>query len=126
MDAMDTDRPRRLDPGITHLNLNVTDIERSRRFYVDVLGMTLQWEREGFLFLRSGEVDMGIIQRTPVQVDGMHFGFRLGSRAEVDTWHRYLVQHAVTILEGPFDRDDGRTFFASDPDGYSIEFYFEG
>jgi catechol 2,3-dioxygenase len=123
----DADRPGSLAiPGLTHLNLNVADIERSRHFYIDVLGMTLQWEREGFLFLRSGEVDLGIIQRTPVEVDGMHFGFRLGSRADVDEWHRYLVAHRVGILEGPFDRDEGRAFFASDPDGYSIEFYFDG
>jgi catechol 2,3-dioxygenase-like lactoylglutathione lyase family enzyme len=112
-------------PGLNHLNLSVSDRGESRRFYCGILGMTLQWEDVGFLFLRSGEVDLSLMEREPVQVEGIHFGFRLDDPEEVDAWADHLRQHGVEIGDGPFDRDGGRTFYARDPDGYRIEFYYE-
>ncbi len=110
---------------LNHLNLNVRDLERSRRFYCDVLGMRLKWEREDMLFLRCGETDVGIMQREPVHVDSIHFGFRLGSPAEVDAWAEHLARHQATIEHAPFERDGGRVLFARDPDGYRLEFYYD-
>jgi metallothiol transferase len=113
-------------PNLNHLNLNVKDLERSRRFYCEVLGIRLQWEDEAMLFLRCGDADLSISQREPVQVESIHFGFRLERPAEVDAWADHFRRHGVTIDRGPFDRDGGRTLYARDPDGYMLELYYEG
>lgn len=112
--------------NLNHLNLNVRDLERSRRFYCDILGMTLQWEEESMIFLRCGETDFALIQRDPVEVESIHFGFRLPESGDVDAWADHLRKQNATIEHGPFERDAGRVLFARDPDGYRIEFYWEG
>ena len=40
--------------GIDHVVLHVRDVERSKKFYMDLLGMTWAHGREGQAFLRCG------------------------------------------------------------------------
>ncbi|MEE8559895.1 MAG: VOC family protein, partial [Alphaproteobacteria bacterium] len=40
--------------GIDHVVLHVSDLKRSRRFYLDVLGMTVAHESSGQTFLSCG------------------------------------------------------------------------
>jgi catechol 2,3-dioxygenase-like lactoylglutathione lyase family enzyme len=119
--------------GITHIQITVADVKRSRAFYQGVFGMELLDLGEpdpDFIFLRtpgSRETftlnghpqpgrrpgDMGAIQ---------HFGFGVADSAELD---RLLAR--VEPNGGRFvrrgERDDEVYAFITDPDGYSIELY---
>ena len=44
--------------GLAHVMLGVTDLEVSRAFYCDALGLALQREAPGFLFLETGPVTL--------------------------------------------------------------------
>lgn len=109
----------RLD--LTHLNLDVRDLDVSERFYRDVLGLPVERDgskliaREpGFLIvLNSGEPAMG---------GTFHFGFRLDSPAEVDAWFARARDRATIVRE---PRAANRVYVGriADPDGYAIEIY---
>lgn len=44
--------------GLAHVMLGVTDLDVSRAFYCDALGLALQRETPGFLFLETGPVTL--------------------------------------------------------------------
>lgn len=47
-------------PGIHHLALRVTDLARSRRFYVDVLGFPVVLEGPGIFLFLAGQTAIGV------------------------------------------------------------------
>jgi len=42
-----------MDRGLRHLALKTRDLERTERFYVDVLGLALAFPHEGMIFLET-------------------------------------------------------------------------
>jgi len=121
-----------------HLTLVVQDLERSRRFYVDVLGMR-QVERPAFSFaglwfqLGSNQIHL-ILEHDQSGPAGsppppghasagrtLHFAF------EVADAHRALEQLQrleVPIRSGPKLRPDGCTqIWCYDPDGHIVELF---
>ena len=48
--------------GIDHVVLWVSDLERSRRFYIDQLGMTVNHESDWQSFLWCGEIQVALFQ----------------------------------------------------------------
>jgi catechol 2,3-dioxygenase-like lactoylglutathione lyase family enzyme len=65
--------------GLDHVALRSSDLERSRRFYVDVLGFPPVVSREGLLIVKAGDSLIGIVgpdARTPL--DDAFSPFRLG------------------------------------------------
>ena len=62
--------------GIDHVVLWVNDLPRARRFYIDVLGMSVAHENDWQCFLRCGEHD---------QVDSEHV-YRCERASH---WHRH-------------------------------------
>jgi catechol-2,3-dioxygenase len=109
----------RLD--LTHLNLDVRDLDVSERFYRDVLGLAVERgetkivaREPGFLIvLNAGEPKMG---------GTFHFGFRVESRGEVDEWFARIRDRA-TIVSAPQDAGAVYVGRIADPDGYPIEIY---
>jgi catechol 2,3-dioxygenase-like lactoylglutathione lyase family enzyme len=72
--------------GIDHLNIRVSDLERSSEFYCKVLGMREVFrEPPRAVFLRCGS-DLLTLQRTQMRIKagGMHFGFNVPTSAEID------------------------------------------
>ncbi len=107
---------------ISHLSLGVTDLAASEKFYRDVLGLPA--EREGddvrvvwpdFLLI--------ITEKPPADRSKFHFGFRVDSQAEVDTWAERLRSNNVQIISGPAGDNGTRQLFFLDPDQYVIEIY---
>lgn len=111
--------------ALNHVNLVVTDVERSAAFYERVFGMERQWREGDFIFLTCGETDLGLVGGMPAAHRRFHIGFRVESRAVVDDWRAHLAGQGVD-LEGEL-RDYGGyyTFTCRDPDGYGIEVYHE-
>lgn len=122
--------------GLGHQAINVKDLERSKRFYVEVLGLSVLHEDAMHVFLKVGEgVNFGILALLAKPVDGPepvdpslrqgnkynHFGFRARTSAEVHEFAEHLKSHGVTILKGPYAREDGTSVYFLDPDGYTLE-----
>ena len=118
--------------GVVHFSIAVRDLEVSRRFYTDVLGLTLvnDASARGMVFLRAGS-DHVILARsdTPLQRSAAdhrraHHAFKVDA-AKYDAAKAWLVKKGVEIFEEE-DRKRGvfvgRQFYVRDPDGTVIEF----
>ena len=110
--------------GIQHVNLRVTDLERSRRFYQDVLGFEPSFAKGSTVWLEAGGDLLGLSEGEPPDERTNHWGFRVDSAHEVDTWAEHLSAHGVKFEKGPYDRSDGRSVYFRDPDGYVLEIFW--
>ncbi len=112
--------------NLNHLNIVVSDLERSIEFYSRFFGCA-EWLREGdgFAILRCGDFDLALTRGKPSFAPGFHFGFRLETRAEAEEWHRRLMGQPVQFLEPWLAEDDYASFSIEDPDGYRVQLYWE-
>ena len=126
---------------IQHVGLVVSDLERSRRFYRDALGLEEVPRPTNFTFdgawFRFGEHELHLLTEAHTtggagQPDGggagaergltHHLAFEVGDLAEA---RARLAEAGVELSGGPMPRGDGVTqMFFVDPDGYVLE-YFE-
>lgn len=122
--------------GLNHVTLVVTDLEKSKAFYMDILKLeqieTPWWgENDPYMFLSLGngsELHIGEIEGIEVKPNGYnHFAM---SVKDLDAFLEYLKAQGVTygdLGEGgePWKvqtRADGvRQTFFQDPDGYWVE-----
>jgi catechol 2,3-dioxygenase-like lactoylglutathione lyase family enzyme len=118
--------------GLRHLALLVEDLEACRRFYVDLLGMEVEWEPDADnLYLTSqGQDNLALHRAPPGLARGAgqaldHLGFVLESPEQVDEWHVFLKAHGVAIRMMPrTHRDGARSFYCNDPDGNSVQLIY--
>ncbi len=121
-------RPRTLD----YLVLVVEDVDRSVRFWRDVVGAEHQHTAGDYAQFRIGEVRLGLFGADamaetlgrPVAVPGPGAaGFEVGFLVDdVDGSFRELVDAGARPVTEPADRPWGqRTAYVADPDGYLIE-----
>jgi catechol 2,3-dioxygenase-like lactoylglutathione lyase family enzyme len=128
---------RKLD----HAALLVKDVERSRYFYGQILGMKevprpASFDFPGAWFSKAsfqihiiGEAEVGrAAQVQPgYRRDEMARGYGAHIAFEVDDLEaaiRHLRAHDVEIVGGPRPRGDGvQQMYVCDPDGYIVEFF---
>jgi catechol 2,3-dioxygenase-like lactoylglutathione lyase family enzyme len=113
--------------GLRHLALNVRDMEQMRRFYVDALGFTVEWEPDGDnVYLTSG-VDNLALHRgggsaPPAGGALDHLGLIVREAGDVDRWAAYLENFGVSLDAQPrTHRDGARSCYFSDPDGNRVQ-----
>jgi lactoylglutathione lyase len=131
--------PRTL--GLAHVNLNVSDIDRSVRFYTEVFGLELlsdgteTIQREGqpvelrqALLSTPGRQDLLALSHAasfPIGNAGLnHIGFNFESDEDVRTAIEAVPRHGGKIVkEGEREEGGVREVFAyvQDPDGYYVE-----
>lgn len=139
-----TGRPTMLPPApaglsaVHHIGLTVTDIERSRRWYADVLGM-VEWMQEEYPggrtvgMMRPGSaVFIGLDAHERNAAEGFaphrtgldHLAFTVDTRAELEAWHRHLQAHGVDcseIREFELEGVSAAVCTFTDPDGIALE-----
>jgi catechol 2,3-dioxygenase-like lactoylglutathione lyase family enzyme len=115
--------------GLNHISLSVADPERSLEFYAALFGVR-EYHRDADTIqaLGPGPHDVIVFERrtTHGQAGGIdHFGFRLTDPADAQDAARQALDAGATILrQGEFA--PGLPFiYISDPDGYTIEIWFE-
>ena len=104
--------------AFTHGTLQCDDVERSRRFYVEVLGLEIAAGFSAAQYIKHPATPWYIVvlQRSPRQylAPVNRFTLRLPSEAEVEQAHRdfgaRMAELALTEL-GKLDRADGRVKF---------------
>ena len=123
--------------GIGHVNLRVADQEASKRFYRDVLGFVIAEEdpEHGGVFMTLGDnfhtLDIGqhpAPETAPRPQRGQiglgHIAFRVGSYAALRDAYTHLVSNGVEILRAT-NHINQRSFYFADPDGNTLEIYYE-
>jgi catechol 2,3-dioxygenase-like lactoylglutathione lyase family enzyme len=124
------ERPRfRL--GLRHVALTVKAFEACERFYVELLGMAVEWRPDADnLYLNSGRDNLALHRAPSHAIFGRHqhldhIGFAVHVPGEVDRWHTFLAGHGVPMKSAPrTHRDGARSFYCSDPDGNSVQIIY--
>jgi catechol 2,3-dioxygenase-like lactoylglutathione lyase family enzyme len=107
---------------IDHVSVVITDVERSRRFYRDLLGLKEIAKPRTFdfvvLWFDLGNQQLHLLLRPqPDTQSPRHFALRV---ADVRAARAYFHRHSVNVQETtPIPGAD--RFFISDPDGNRIE-----
>ena len=116
--------------GLRHVALFARRFEETVAFYVDVMGMEVEWRPDpDNAYLTSG-VDNLAIHRANVDASEQgqrldHIGFVLDRPEDVDRWHEFLLEHGVPILAVPkTHRDGARSLYCSDPEGTTVQMIF--
>ena len=119
---------------IGHVVLKVRDLNRSRRFYSEVLGLDVMSEVPNIVFLASHRRDhheialleIGVGAEAPrfQQVGLSHVAFRVSEEAELVKGYRELKERKVPIS---FTAHHGitKSVYFLDPDGNQLEIYWD-
>ena len=116
--------------GLTHIALSVSDVDRSSRFYQSVFGAIEVYRDAGFAQLQTpGSRDVLVLEHAPTRAGKRggvsHFGFRLVAASDIDQ-ARAAVEKAGGKIREQGEFVPGEPYlFASDPDGYEFEIWFE-
>jgi catechol 2,3-dioxygenase-like lactoylglutathione lyase family enzyme len=116
--------------GLTHVAVAVRDPELSLRFYRQVFGMVPVYRQAEFIQAQTpGTRDVLVFEKKPAQAGKtggvIHFGFRLQNPADIDAAAGAVESAGGTILSrGDFCPGEPYVF-ATDPDGYEIEIWYE-
>lgn len=116
---------------LDHVTIVVNDLERSRQFYVDTLGMR-EVPRPGFsfagLWFQAGSTQIHLILERDASGPttgrssssrNHHFAFQVDDAALAA---RRLTERNIPIVQGPKARPDGAVqVFVHDPDGHLVE-----
>ena len=111
--------------GIDHIVLHVADVQRSKRFYTELLGMTPYRENEAQLFLHAGTQGVALFKRNagmPATAGGdlNHLALSVAG-GTYETLKAELEAHGVAVSGRP---GDDRCIYFSDPDGHRLQLMF--
>jgi len=125
---MASSRPS-LGYGMRHVALFSRDLKASLHFYVDLMGMEVEWQPdEHNYYLTSGGDNVALHQAESTQVrDELtqrldHIGLFVETEEDVDQWFNWLSEHDVKMRTEPrTHRDGARSFYCFDPDGTVVQ-----
>ena len=109
---------------LSHVEYRVTDLEKSRKFYVDTLGLQVTYEDADAIYLRAmeerGHHCIALLQADKADVGVL--GFKLYDEPDLDKAEAFFEAKGLSTdwVERPFM---GRTLRTRDPFGIPLEFY---
>lgn len=109
--------------GINHITLAVSDVERSVRFYRDILGCTLRATWDDGADLEAGELWLCLSRddavRTRPHPDYTHICFSIAEE-DYDRLSQRLNAEATIWRD---NRSEGASTYFLDPDGHKLEIH---
>ena len=115
--------------GLRHVALFVQDVEACLHFYVELIGMQVEWQPDADNFFLTSGNDNLALHRSSEEIAGKqrldHIGFIISHIELVDEWHSHFVENDVTILVPPkTHRDGARSFYCADPAGTAVQIIY--
>ena len=118
--------------ALQHINIRATDVERTRDFYVRVLGLRVgnrpPFTSTGYWLYVGLEPVIHLVQKTSAeQPSGAdtgaidHIAFR---GVDLESTRETLAQEGIAFREAVVPRDNSIQLFVHDPDGVRIELNF--
>lgn len=117
--------------GMRHVALFVNNLEDCECFYVDLLGMAVEWRPDpDNVYLTSGNDNLAL-HRVPENYDMSgdqaldHIGFIIDEIDEVSVWFDFLRGHDIQMKTEPrTHRDGARSFYCLDPGGNTVQMIY--
>ena len=108
--------------GIDHIVLHVSDVERARKFYAEVLGMTVYRQSDHQVFLHAGQQGVALFKThddTPLTAghELNHLALNVAT-GTYETLKAELEKHGVAVSGRP---GDDRCIYFRDPDGHRLQ-----
>ena len=108
--------------GIDHIVLHVRDVERAKKFYTELLGMTAYREDAEQVFLHAGQQGVALFKKhsdTPLTTgnDLNHLALNVAS-GTYEALKAELEKHGVTVSGRP---GEDRCIYFHDPDGHRLQ-----
>lgn len=116
--------------GLTHVAVAVRDVARASKFYRQLLGAVEIYKSDTFVQLQTpGTRDVMVFERDAKRAGKaggiVHFGFRLQNPKDIDAAAKAVKKAGGRVKEqGEFVPGEPY-LFATDPDGYEIEIWYE-
>ena len=111
--------------GIDHIVLHVSDVQRSKQFYTELLGMTPYRENDRQVFLHAGSQGVALFKKTdgspvPAGGDMNHLALKVAG-GTYDSLKAELETHGVAVSGRP---GDDHCIYFQDPDGHRLQLMF--
>ena len=111
--------------GIDHIVLHVADVQRSKQFYTERLGMEVYRENDRQVFLHAGTQGVALFRRgegDPVAAGGdmNHLALRVAG-GTYESLKGELEAHGVKVSGRP---GDDHCIYFNDPDGHRLQLMF--
>ena len=108
--------------GIDHIVLHVRDVERAKKFYTELLGMTVYREIAAGVFLHCGNQGVALFAKrddTPLTTgnDLNHLALNVAT-GTYETLKAELEKHGVAVNGRP---GEDRCIYFHDPDGHRLQ-----
>jgi catechol 2,3-dioxygenase-like lactoylglutathione lyase family enzyme len=109
--------------------LSVLDLEGVVRFYVDVLGMQVEWQPDPdnvYLTLGTDNLALHRVESLPAGRGALdHIGFVVERLEDVDAWAARLKNAGIALAQEPkTHRDGARSLYARDPAGNLLQILY--
>jgi catechol 2,3-dioxygenase-like lactoylglutathione lyase family enzyme len=117
--------------GLHHVALFVDDLAACEHFYIELLGMTVEWRPDpDNVYLCSGSDNLALHRSNgnlaPSEQQKLdHIGFIIQTPELVDEWFEFLQHHNVKVRNAPrTHRDGARSFYCYDPAGTVVQLIY--
>jgi catechol 2,3-dioxygenase-like lactoylglutathione lyase family enzyme len=119
--------------GMRHLALKVSDLERTKDFYVRVFGMKLVWQPDADnAYLSTGSDNLALHRGPAIANEAAnaqrldHLGFIVATIADLEASYAWAQSADLEIVhELKHHRDGSVSFYIRDPDGNLIQALYE-
>jgi catechol 2,3-dioxygenase-like lactoylglutathione lyase family enzyme len=111
--------------GIDHIVMHCKDVGRSKKFYTEVLGMTVYRDGGGQVFMHSGSQGVALFERqgdAPFSTGGdlNHLALNVAG-GTYETLKGELERHGVAVSGRP---GEDHCIYFRDPDGHRLQLIF--
>jgi len=116
--------------GMRHVALLVKEFAACEHFYLELLGMQVEWRPDAdYLYITSGNDNLALHRAPDTVAPGFqrldHIGFIIESPEQVQVWYDFLSAHGVKMKTPPRQHRDGASsFYCYDPDGTTVQMIF--